>query len=145
MQVALRRSEAEAILRRPFLRAYGFVVRALRPGECTLDVPFRPRFERPGGVVAGPVFMAAADVAMWLAILSRLGRHDTSVTIEMSTAFLRPVRRAGFRCRARIVKLGRRVVYGVAESTTADGELAAHHRLTYLRPEVGSRSGRSTD
>jgi uncharacterized protein (TIGR00369 family) len=136
MPLTLRRQEAQRIVRAKFLRAYGFVVRTLKAGECTLDVPFRRNFERPGGVVAGPVFMAAADVAMWLAILSRLGRHDGSVTMEMSTAFLRPIRREGFRCRAQIVKLGRRVVYGVAECTTRDGEIAAHHRLTYLRPDT---------
>ena len=36
--------------------SYGFRVRASGDGECTLEVPFRPTFERPGGVVSGPVF-----------------------------------------------------------------------------------------
>ena len=50
----------------PFTRAYGFRLHAIAPGQCTLDVPFQPLFERPGGIVGGQVFMAAAgrgDVA----------------------------------------------------------------------------------
>ena len=59
---------------------YGFQFHSSGDGECTLLVPFRKDFERPGRVVAGPLFMAAADVAMWLAIITRLGVSDGSVT-----------------------------------------------------------------
>lgn len=103
-------------------------------GECTLLVPFRKDFERPGGVVAGPVFMAAADVAMWLAIITKLGAADGSVTAEMKTNFLNGAREEGFLCHAKILKLGRRLVYGVAECTNREGKLLTHHTITYIRP-----------
>lgn len=135
MRVGITRAEAERLLRAPFLRPYGFALRTLRAGECTLEVPFSRRLERPGGVVNGAVLMAAADVATWLAILARLGREDPAVTVGLTTAFVRPVRRAGFRCRARIVRLGRRLVHGVAECVAADGRLVAHHTVTYARPD----------
>src|SRR5206468_6605502 len=93
--------------------AYGFRLHAIAPGQCTLDVPFQPLFERPGGIVGGQVFMAAADVAMWLAIMTRLGSSDGSVTAAMTSAFLDAARHESFRCTARVVKLGRRLVYGV--------------------------------
>jgi urease beta subunit len=38
-----------------------------------------------------------------------------------------------FRCTARVVKLGRRLVYGVAESVSGNGRLQTHHSLTYAR------------
>jgi acyl-coenzyme A thioesterase PaaI-like protein len=63
-----------------FTQGYGFKLHSPGDGECALDVPFRKAFERPGGIVGGQVFMAAADVAMWLAIMTRLGREDRSVT-----------------------------------------------------------------
>jgi acyl-coenzyme A thioesterase PaaI-like protein len=116
-----------------FTRAYGFRVHAIAPGQCTLDVPFRLLFERPGGIVGGQVFMAAADVAMWLAIMTRLGSGDGSVTATMTSAFLDAARREPFRCTARVVKLGRRLVYGVAESVSVSGRLLTHHSLTYAR------------
>lgn len=120
-----------------FTRSYGFRLQAIGDGECTLEVPFRTDFERPGGIVSGQVFMAAADVAMWLAIMTRLGATDGSVTAGMTSAFLGAARREPFRCTARIVKLGRRLVYGVAESVGAGGRLLAHHSLTYARAARG--------
>ena len=117
----------------PFTRAYGFLLHAIAPGQCTLDVPFQPIFERPGGIVGGQVFMAAADVAMWLAIKTRLGSADESVTATMTSAFLDAARHEPFRCTARVVKLGRRLVYGVAESVSSEGRLLTHHSLTYAR------------
>jgi len=116
-----------------FTTMYDFRLRSIADGECTLDVPFQAAFERPGGIIGGPVFMAAADVAMWLAIMTRLGKDDRSVTAEMKTSFLNAARREDFRCTARILKLGKRLVYGVAECVNSEGRLLTHHTLTCSR------------
>jgi uncharacterized protein (TIGR00369 family) len=118
-----------------FARDYDFRVTAFAEGECTVDVPFHVGLERPGGVVGGPAFMAAADVTMWLAILTRLGAGDGSVTASLTTAFVGAARRESFRCTARVLKLGRRLIHGVAECVTTDGRLLTHHTVTYMRPE----------
>jgi acyl-coenzyme A thioesterase PaaI-like protein len=139
MALAATEAELRDILEKvAFTRSYGFRLHAIDEGQCTLDVPFQAAFERPGGIVSGQVLMAAADVAMWLAIMTRLGAHDGSVTAGMTSAFLGAARRESFRCTARIVKLGGRLVFGVAESVGAGGRLLAHHSLTYARakPEV---------
>lgn len=116
-----------------FTRNSGFQLRGIGDGECTIEAPFQTAFERPGGTVSGQVFMAAADVAMWLAIKTRLGLDDSSVTAEMKTSFLDAARREGFLCTARVLKLGRRLIYGVAECAAADGRLLTHSTLTYIR------------
>ena len=67
-------------------------------------------------------------------VMTRLGAADGSVTAGMTSAFLGAARREPFRCTARIVKLGSRLVYGVAESVAEGGRLLAHHSLTYARP-----------
>jgi len=134
MALAATESELRGILEDvAFTRSYGFRLHAIDEGRCTLEVPFQTAFERPGGIVSGQVFMAAADVAMWLAIMTRLGPHDGSVTAGMTSAFLGAARREPFRCTARVLKLGRRLVYGVAESVSGGGRLLAHHSLTYAR------------
>ncbi len=135
--VALAVSEAELrdiLAGVPFTRAYGFRLASIGEGECVLDVPFQQAFERPGGIVSGQVFMAAADVAMWFAIMTRLGTTDGSVTAQMSSSFLGVAKEEPFRCAARVLKLGRRLVYGIAECVTTDGKLLAHHSVTYARP-----------
>jgi len=138
MTLAVTEAELRRLLEEvAFTRSYGFRLQAIGDGQCTLEVPFRATFERPGGIVSGQVFMAAADVAMWLAIMTRLGPRDASVTAGMTSAFLGAARREPFRCTARIVKLGRRLVFGVAESVGGGGRLLAHHSLTYARAAGG--------
>lgn len=123
-----------------FLQPYGFQLHHLASGTCTIHVPFRATFERPGGVICGPVFMAAADVTMWVAMMTQLGLADPSVTVEMTTAFLQGGRQEDFRCTATLLKIGRRLVYGTAECLTLDGTRLTHHTLTYARPAGVGRS-----
>lgn len=118
-----------------FTRNLGLAVHSLADGECTLHVPFQAAFERPGGIVSGQVFMTAADVAMWFAIKTKLGLADASVTAEMKTNFLSDARREDFLCTAKVLKLGRRLIYGVAECVNTKGRLLTHHTLTYIHPE----------
>jgi len=121
-----------------FTKAYAFVVAAIAPGSCTLQVPHLPHFERPGGIVSGQVFMTAADVAMWLAIKTLRGIDDPSVTSEMQTHFLRSARGEGFTCTAAVLSLGRRTVFGTASCLSVEGQLLAHHTLTYVTPGPSS-------
>ena len=137
MALAVTKTELRKLLSQaPFTSIYGFKVRSIANGVCTLYVPFQPVFERPGGIVSGPVFMAAADVAMWLAIVTRLGTADRSVTAKMTTAFLNAARQEDFQCTAKILKLGTRLVYGTAECVTSGGKLLTHHTMTYIRPDT---------
>jgi uncharacterized protein (TIGR00369 family) len=116
-----------------FLQAYGFRVETAAPGECTLRVPFRRALERPGGIVSGMALMGAADVAMWLAIMTLRGVAEPWVTVDMKTAFLRGAREEDITCRARVLKPGKRIMYGTAECQGADARLVAHHVITYAR------------
>lgn len=118
-----------------FTRNLGLRVESLGDGVCTLAVPFQAAFERPGGIVSGQVFMTAADAAMWLAIMTTLGMKEVAVTVEMNTNFLTGARREDFRCRAKILKLGKRLVYGVAECTNRKGKILTHHTITYMRAD----------
>ena len=134
MALACTEAQLESLLREvAFTRELGFAIHSIADGQCTIGVPFRATFERPGGIVSGQVFMAAADVAMWLAIKTKLGIGDDSVTVEMKTNFLGSARKQSFRCSARVLKLGRQLVYGSAECLTDQGKLLTHHTLTYIR------------
>lgn len=117
----------------PFLTSYGFAVRACAPGECSLHVPFAPALERPGGIVSGMTMMGAADVAMWLAIMTRCGTDEHWVTSDMKTAFLKSARHEDLLCTARLLKLGGRTAYGTAECIGVHSGLLAHHVLTYSK------------
>ena len=118
-----------------FTRPFGFRVESAGDGVCTLEVPFRREWERPGGIVSGIVFMTAADVAMWLAIKTQSGLDDPSVTSHMQTSFLESARGEDFVCRATVLRPGRRTTYGEASCLSKTGRLLTHHTLTYVRPK----------
>jgi uncharacterized protein (TIGR00369 family) len=122
----------------PFTRQLGFRLIAIEHGLCSIGAPFKPEFERPGGVVSGQVFVAAADVAMWLAIKTQLGLEDGSVTADMSTVFLNPARQEGFRCTASVLKWGRRLIVGTAECVNESGQRLTQHTITYVRHTITS-------
>jgi len=116
-----------------FTRRLGAEVVSVGDGACTLAVPHHPEHLRPGGIVSGPIYMHAADVAFWLAVKTRLGLDDPSVTSSLNTAFLGSARQEGFSCAAQVLRVGGRLIYGVAECA-AGSRLLTHHTLTYARP-----------
>jgi acyl-coenzyme A thioesterase PaaI-like protein len=114
----------------PFLRHYGFVVAGCAHGECELNVPFDEAPEWPGGIISGMTIRGAADVAMWLAIMTMRGLEERWVTSDMQTAFLRSGRAESVRCKAQVLRLGRRSAYGVAECRSENcGDLLAHRSV----------------
>ncbi len=125
----------QALSESAFAGIYNFNLQSFGSGECTLLIPFQEYLERLGGIVAGPVFMTAADVTMWLAIMTLLGRArgSTTVTTELKTAFLRPAKQEDVKCRANILKMGKILIYGVAECRNMEGKILTHHTITYIR------------
>jgi uncharacterized protein (TIGR00369 family) len=121
------------LARSRFVSGYGLKLVSLSDAECTIAMPFRRALERPGGTVNGPAFMAAADCAMWLAIKRHIGLEHDAVTSELNTAFLNAARRETVYCTARVLKLGKRIIYGTAECHDRRGKLFTHHTVTYAR------------
>jgi uncharacterized protein (TIGR00369 family) len=91
---------------------------------------------RPGGTVSGPVMMTLADVALYLAILARIGIVPLAVTTNLSINFLRKPR-ADRRVigRSRLMKLGKSLAVGeVWIFSEGDDEPVAHATGTYSIP-----------
>lgn len=134
---SIKRRLQALLEREAFIRSWGFRIVALRPLGCTIELPYRRAFERPGGIVNGPALMAAADCAMWLAVKAAIGVERDALTSELNTAFLAAAKRQAVRCTARILKLGKRSIYGVAECHSRSGRIFSHHTVTYVRlPET---------
>ena len=129
----MKKSLQQLLDRSRFLRPYGFRVITANRAKCTLELPHKPSLERPGGIINGPALMAAADCAMWLAIKARIGVENDALTSELNTAFLAPAKGEPVYCTARILKMGRRSIYGIAECHGKKGNLFSHHTLTYVR------------
>ncbi len=119
--------------RSPFIAGYRFRLKSASQDACTVALPWRAELARPGGTLNGPAFVALADCAMWLAIKHRIGLEHDAVTSELHSAFLAAARRETVYCTARILKFGKRLIYGVARCHDAKGRIFTHHSVTYAR------------
>ena len=95
---------------------------------------------RPGGTVSGPVMMATADVALYVAILGEIGIVPLTVTTSLSFNFMRKPsadRRIIGVCK--LMKLGRTLAVGeVALYSEGLPDMVAHAVGTYAIPPVKS-------
>jgi acyl-coenzyme A thioesterase PaaI-like protein len=91
---------------------------------------------RPGATVAGPLLMAVADVALYVAILATIGIVPLAVTTSLTINFLRkpsPHRPIVGVCQ--LIKVGRSLVVGeVALYSGRDEEMVAKAVGTYSIP-----------
>ena len=91
---------------------------------------------RPGGTVSGPVMMAVADVAIYVAILGRIGIVPLTVTTSLTINFLRkPSADARIIAECTLMKVGRTLVVGeVSLYSEGSDEAVAHVVGTYSIP-----------
>ncbi len=117
----------------PWVRELALEVVDAQPGEVTLSLPVAPQHVHEGGVLCGQTLMAACDTAMVLAVMTRLGGFKPMTTVQLQTSFLRavPGNSGHARVVARVLRMGRNLVFGEVQVFTAAQELAAHATTTY--------------
>lgn len=140
MAATMTAAELEAFLAREFPQvAADFAVEALREDGCRVRLKVADRHLRPGGTVSGPSIFALADVAIYLAILARLGPVALAVTTNASVDFMRkPAAGVDLLAEARLLKLGRALAVGDV-LIFSEGQVApvARAGLTYSIPPAG--------
>ncbi len=141
-QTVIEAAEFEALVREqvPLIGGYNLRVDAIGDGRIDVFMPYREDFVRPGGTITGPALFGLADVALYGAVLSRIGRVDLAVTTSMTINFLRRPAPVGVHAEGRILKLGRRLAYGeVLMRSEGEEEPVAHATGTYsIPPAAGS-------
>ena len=75
--------------------------------SATLRLIHHPRRLRPDGTISGPTMFAVCDAALFVAILSEIGRVAQAVTTSASINFLRKPAPADLIGKATLIKLGR--------------------------------------
>lgn len=128
--VVMDRQALSAFLATEFPQVAGtFLVDAVTDAGVDLRLVVGQDHLRPGGTVSGPTLFGLADVAVYLAILSRIGPAALTVTTSASIDFLRkPAAGRDLVARARLLKLGRRLAVGDVLILPAEGDGAAGGR-----------------
>jgi acyl-coenzyme A thioesterase PaaI-like protein len=112
------------------------VVEEVGDRSATISHPIGPAQLRPGDTVSGPLLMAVADVALYVAILGTIGLVPLAVTTSLTINFLRkPSSRHPIIGVCRLMKVGRVLVVGeVALYSDRSEAMVAHAVGTYSIP-----------
>ena len=136
-QSAISAEELEALIREgvPLVGNFGVTVERVGAGTVRLRLPYKGDFVRPGGTVTGPVMFGLADVALYGAVLSLVGRIELAVTTSITINFLRKPPPVALTADCRILKMGKRLASGeVLLFSDGDPEPVAHATGTYSIP-----------
>ncbi len=114
MDIVMDKAALAAFMDEAFPQVAGdFRVEHLTPEGIVMRLLAHERHLRPGGTVSGPAMFALADVAVYLAILARIGPVGLAVTTNMSIDFMRkPPAGRDLLAEARLLKLGRALAVG---------------------------------
>jgi acyl-coenzyme A thioesterase PaaI-like protein len=113
-----------------------FLVEAVGNAAATLSYTVGVDDLRPGGTVSGPVLMAVADVALYVAILGEIGIVPLAVTTSLTINFLRkPAPDKRIVGVAKLLKVGKALAVGeVALYSEGSADTVAHAVGTYSIP-----------
>lgn len=116
MDIVMDAEALNAFLGREFPQVAGeYRVERVDPDLLTARLTVGEAHLRPGGTVSGPSIFALADLAIYCAILARIGPVALAVTTNASVDFMRkPEAGMDLRAECRVLKLGR--VLAVAEA-----------------------------
>lgn len=122
----------------PWAVWFGLKVEDIGEGTCRVRLPHNEQNLRPGGTVSGPAMMGLADFALYVAVLSAIGRVELAVTSQLSINFLRKPKPGDIIADCRMIKIGRRLAYGevfLYGEGREDETPLAHVTGTYAIPE----------
>ena len=128
-------TEIAEFLRREFPQTK-CVVEAVGDGTSTVSLEITVHELRPGGTVSGPVLMSVADIALYVAILGKLGIIPLAVTTSFTINFLRkPAAGRAIVGTCNLLKVGHSLVVGeVALYSRGQDDIVAHAVGTYSIP-----------
>jgi uncharacterized protein (TIGR00369 family) len=116
----------------PWVQALGLKVESFGDGVVTLRLPQNPALSRVGGMVCGQALMSAADTAMVLAIVTRLGNQRPMTTVQLNTSFLKPLSNQDALVTARVLRAGKSLVFGEIDIVgETDGKSVSRASTTY--------------
>jgi uncharacterized protein (TIGR00369 family) len=119
----------------PFAKMLGIQILEIGYGTATLALPPNPDFQRLGGIVAGPMLMGLADLAMYAAVVGATGNVQ-AVTSSLTMNFLRKSPPGIVLAHARVLKTGRLCAGDVTLTAEGGTEALAHSVSTWSLPRT---------
>lgn len=136
-------ADLTAFMRHEFPEQAHLAVDRVTDRGIVLRLTPRPADLRPGGSLLGAAIFNLADVAVYLAILSRIGPKALTVTTNASIDYMRkPYPGRDLVAEVEILKLGRALAVGEARLTSDGAEgLVARATMTFSVPPADRNVG----
>ncbi|MGD0578899.1 MAG: PaaI family thioesterase [Bryobacteraceae bacterium] len=115
----------------PFNHHLGFHVARMYKDGLTMECTLRPEMTNGHGTLHGGVTAALIDAAIGVAVIALAGDQPAG-TVEMKVNFLRPGLEGRFRCRSRLLKVGKTLAFGEAVVRDSHGRVVATGHATYI-------------
>lgn len=113
----------------------GLTVEEMGFGTCRIRLPVGADDLRAGGTISGPTMFSMADLALYGAVLSRIGPVALAVTSTMTITFLRKPGVKPLVAEGRVIRMGRRLAYGeISLFSDGEEEPVAHATGSYAIP-----------
>jgi uncharacterized protein (TIGR00369 family) len=128
------RSDVQQILQvAPFIQDLGLRLADVGPGYCETELILSPKHRQQDGYVHAEVLATVADHSAGCAGASLVAANEYVLTAEFNISFLHAAQGERLRCRAEVIKPGRRL--SVVESavyafTGGDSTMVAKARVT---------------
>ena len=115
-----------------YTRLLGMEFLGAARGEARVALELREELTRNEGLMHGGAVASLMDTASAFAVMSLLEPGQSTVTIDLTIHFLRPVLRGRVEARARVLRAGRRIATLSIDTTDDAGKLTATATTTYL-------------
>ena len=98
----------------PWVQDLGLIVQPWAEheiGKVRLCLPQNERLSRVGGMLCGQAMMAAADTAVVLALMAQHGAFRPCTTVQLSSAFLKPLSNDDALVHAQVLRSGKSTAF----------------------------------
>lgn len=104
-------------------------------GNSRIMMPYNPVLTNTWGTTHGGALMTLCDVVFFVALVSLNGidASGKTSTLEIKTNFLNPVRESNLYAEAKIIKNGRRSIFGEVNVYNEANNIICHSTATYLK------------
>tara|TARA_B100001750_G_C15461061_1_gene574326 strand:- start:748 stop:1155 length:408 start_codon:yes stop_codon:yes gene_type:complete len=117
----------------PYVHDLGLRIVRVEEGVCQAHLPYQARFAQYYNLIHGGVTASLADTMLYMAHATLNGITTDTVTTNLNVTYLQAATEEPLNAEARVMKNGRKLIYGEVLITNETGALIAHAAVTYLR------------
>jgi uncharacterized protein (TIGR00369 family) len=108
-------ASVEEIFRKAkFVESLGIELTGYGPGWCETRITLRPGFQQQHGFAHAGIIMTLADHTLGGAAATMVPADKDVITVDNKTTFLRPGTGTVLRCRAEVLRAGKRLAFAEA-------------------------------